>query len=69
MHDSVDDEGWIRMGGGMRGLKASALVNGYVNQHRTCFHVFHHLSSDEFWRSGAGNQNTTDNQVRIDDGL
>ena len=53
---SVDNLGRFGVGGGMRGLKASALVDGHVDHHCARTHDLEHVGCDEVRRFCTGNQ-------------
>ena len=48
---------------GVAGLRAAALVDGDVDDHRTLLHLLDHLLGDQLGRGGAGHQHAADHQV------
>ncbi|MCY1528610.1 hypothetical protein D9M68_637210 [compost metagenome] len=63
MHHVVDHIGRLGVGGGFRGFRAAALVDGHIHQYRAGLHHPDHFGADQLGRGGAGNQHTADHQV------
>ena len=59
MDDALHFIRWLVMGGRVGSFKASALVNGYIHQHRSLFHGLEHLPSDESGRLGPRQKDRT----------
>ena len=53
----------------MRGLDAAALVDGDVDDDGAGLHVGEHLAADELRRARPRNEDGTDHDVRMRDGL
>ena len=67
MDDSVDDIGRLRVGGGMAGLEAAALIDGDIDQHRSGLHRAEHGAGDEVRGGGSGDEHRADDEVRLRD--
>ena len=63
MYDAVHDVRRVAVCGGVRRLEATALVDGYVDEHRAGLHQAEHVAGDEVWRLVAGDEDGADNQV------
>ena len=50
-----------------RRLRATALINGNIDDDRARFHVSQHAAGDQFGRSGSRNQNRADDKIRLRD--
>ena len=51
------------MGGGFAGFKTTALINGYIHNHRAFAHGREHVAGNQFGCFCTGNQYTTDHQI------
>src|SRR5271163_2512945 len=58
----------MRVGGGMGGFDAAALVDGNVHDDRALLHLAHHCFGDDLGSGSAGDEDSTDDQVGIADG-
>ncbi len=69
MNDAVDFVRWVRVGGRVRGFDAAALIDGNIDDDRALLHLGDHRPGDDLGRSGAGNQDSSDNEVGFADGV
>ncbi len=67
--DAVDDVGGVAVGGGVGGLDAAALVDGYVDDDCAFLHFGDHRLGDDLGGGGAGDEDSTDDEVSFADGV
>ena len=65
MHNAIYHECRIGMGGWMRGLEASTLVDSHIHQYGAWFHQLQHVSGNQVWSLVARNEYTAYYDVNI----
>ena len=67
MYHAVDHISRVAVGGGAGCLNTTSLVHRHINNDRAIAHLFEHIARDQPRRTATGNQNRTDDQIRLKD--
>ena len=66
---AIDEINRIGVGGGVRGLEASALIDGDVHHHRAWLHGLQHFAPHQSGSRRAGNQYRANHEIGIADSV
>ncbi len=69
MQHAIDEINRIGVRGGVRGLEASALIDGDIHHHRAGLHGLQHFAPHQLGRRRSWNQHRADHQIGIADGI